>query len=149
MQHIVETYGESGFHKLLQAYGEGLTDELALKEAIGVGWPQLQTSFDALVAREYDAPLAALKGPELKEKPTPEQLKKLVADNPGSVEVQMLYGQSLQAAGDLDGAMAAYEKAADACCRAPAGKATRTRSSPGWRCSRRTTTAPCARSKPC
>ncbi len=112
VQHIVETYGESGFHKLLQAYGEGLTDELALKEALGVGWPQLQTSFDALIAREYEAPLAALKGPELKEKPTPEALKKLVAEHPGSVEVQMLYGQSLQAAGDLDGAMAAYEKAA-------------------------------------
>jgi cellulose synthase operon protein C len=112
VQHIVETYGETGFHKLLQAYGEGYDDELALKEALGVGWPQLQTSFDALIAKEYNAPLAALKGPELKEKPTPEQLKKLVADNPGSVEVQMLYGQSLQAAGDLDGAMAAYEKAA-------------------------------------
>ncbi len=112
VQHIVETYGEQGFHKLLQAYGEGLNDELALKEALGVGWPQLQTSFDALVAREYDAPLQALKGPELKEKPTPEQLKTLVVEHPGSVEVQMLYGQSLQAAGDLDGAMAAYEKAA-------------------------------------
>jgi tetratricopeptide (TPR) repeat protein len=112
VQHIVETYGETGFHKLLQAYGEGYDDDLALKESLGVGWAQLQTSFDALIAREYDAPLAALKGPELKEKPTPEQLKQLVADNPGSVEVQMLYGQSLQAAGDLDGAMAAYEKAA-------------------------------------
>jgi tetratricopeptide (TPR) repeat protein len=112
VQHIVETYGETGFHKLLQAYGEGYDDDLALKESLGVGWAQLQTSFDALIAREYEAPLAALKGPELKEKPTPEQLKKLVADNPGSVEVQMLYGQSLQAAGDLDGAMAAYEKAA-------------------------------------
>jgi len=112
VQHIVDTYGEAGFHKLLQAYGEGYDDELALKEALGVSWPQLQTSFDAMIAKEYDGPLAALKGPELKEKPNPEQLKKLVADNPGSVEIQMLYGQSLQAAGDLDGAMAAYEKAA-------------------------------------
>ena len=60
VQHIVETYGESGFHKLLQAYGEGLTDELALKEALGVGWPQLQTSFDALIARDGRAPAAAL-----------------------------------------------------------------------------------------
>ena len=57
VQHIVETYGEAGFHKLLQAYGEGLEDETALKEALGVGWPQLQTSFDALIAREYDGAL--------------------------------------------------------------------------------------------
>ena len=68
VEHIVDTYGEQGFHKLLRAYGQGLEDEVALKDALGVNWAGLQTSFDQRIERDYGAQLKALKGPELKEK---------------------------------------------------------------------------------
>jgi tetratricopeptide (TPR) repeat protein len=112
VEHIVDTYGEPAYHKLLRAYGEGLEDEVALKDALGVSWAGLQESFDKRIERDYGAQLAALKGPELKEKMPVDELKKLAADNPGSVMVQMALGQALLAAKDTDGAMAAFERAA-------------------------------------
>jgi tetratricopeptide (TPR) repeat protein len=112
VEHIVDTYGEPGYHKLLRAYGQGLEEEVALKDALGVSWVQLQTSFDARIARDYGSALAALKGPKLTEKPSLDEAKKLAFENAGSVMVQMALGQALQAAGDLEGALAAYERAA-------------------------------------
>jgi tetratricopeptide (TPR) repeat protein len=112
VEHIVDTYGEQGFHKLLRAYGQGLEDEVALKDALGVDWAGLQASFDLRIERDYGAQLKALKGPELKEKMPLEELKKLAADNAGSAMVQMALGQALVAAKDIDGAMAAFERAA-------------------------------------
>ena len=112
VEHIVDTYGEQGFHKLLRAYGQGLEDEVALKDALGVNWAGLQTSFDQRIERDYGAQLKALKGPELKEKMPLDELKILAAANAGSVMVQMALGQALVAAKDPDGAMAAFERAA-------------------------------------
>jgi tetratricopeptide (TPR) repeat protein len=112
VEHIVDTYGEPGYHKLLRAYGEGLEDEVALKDSLGVNWAGLQESFDKRIERDYGTQLKALKGPELKEKMPVDELKKLASDNPGSVMVQMALGQALLAAKDSDGAMAAFERAA-------------------------------------
>jgi tetratricopeptide (TPR) repeat protein len=121
IEHIVDTYGEPAYHRLLRAYGQGLEEEVALKDALGVNWAQLQAGFDARIAKDYAADLAALKAPELKEKLPLEDLKKLASENPGSAMVQMALGQALQAAGDLDGAMAAYERAATLLPRAGGG----------------------------
>ena len=112
VEHIVDTYGEQGFHKLLRAYGQGLEDEVALKDAIGVNWAGLQASFDKRIETDYGAQLKALKGPELKEKMPLDELKKLAAENDGSAMVQMALGQALVAAKDFDGALAAFERAA-------------------------------------
>jgi len=121
VEHIVDTQGEAALHRLLRAYGQGLEEEVALKDALGVSWAQLQTSFDARIAKDYGPALQALKGPELKEKMPLEELKKLAADNAGSVSIQMALGQALQASGDADGAIAAYERAAALLPRAGGG----------------------------
>ena len=112
VEHIVDTHGEAGLHRLLRAYGQGLEDEVALKDSLGVDWAGLQASFDKRIERDYGAQLQALKGPELKEKMPLDELKKLATDNPGSVMVQMALGQALVAAKDADGALAAFERAA-------------------------------------
>jgi len=112
VEHIVDTYGEPALHRLLKAYGQGLEDEVALKDSLGVSWAGLQTSFDARIARDYDGARKALKGPELKEKMPLDELKILAAANAGSVMVQMALGQALHAAKDADGALAAFERAA-------------------------------------
>jgi cellulose synthase operon protein C len=112
VEHIVDTYGEQGYHKLLRAYGQGFEDEVALKDSLGVNWAGLQASFDKRIERDYGEQLKALKGPELKEKMPLEDLKILAAANAGSVMVQMALGQALVAAKDTDGALAAFERAA-------------------------------------
>ena len=121
VEHIVDTQGEAALHRLLRAYGQGLEEDVALKDALGVSWAQLQVSFDARIAKDYGPALQALKGPELKEKMPLEELKKLASDNAGSVTIQMALGQALQASGDADGAIAAYERAAALLPRAGGG----------------------------
>ena len=37
VEHIVDTYGDAGLHKLLRAYGEGLSTDEALKSALDTG----------------------------------------------------------------------------------------------------------------
>ena len=49
--------------RLLRAYGQGLEDEVALKDSLGVDWAGLQTSFDKRIARDYGAQLPGAQGP--------------------------------------------------------------------------------------
>jgi tetratricopeptide (TPR) repeat protein len=97
---------------MLRAYGRGLETEEALKDAYGIEISQLQTSFDAYLDKNYGAALAAWKAPEIKEKPSLDDLKRLAADNPGSFRVQMMLADGLNTAGDKKGAIAAFERAA-------------------------------------
>ena len=112
VEHIVETYGEPKLHALLRAYGEGLEDETAIKEALGASFAQLQSSFDARLEKQYADLRRALKTPELKEKMSVEDLKTVAASNPESFAVQMRLAQALHEAKDGAGAIAALERAA-------------------------------------
>ena len=109
---LVETYGEPKLHALLRAYGEGLEDETAIKEALGASFAQLQASFDARIEKQYAGLRRALKTPELKEKMSVEDLKAAAAANPESFGVQMRLAQALHEAKDSAGAIAALERAA-------------------------------------
>ena len=111
VDHIVETYGEPKLHSLLRAYGEGLEDETAIKEGLGVSLAQLQTGFDARLDKQYASLRRALKTPELKEKMSVEDLKALAASNPESFAVQMRLAVALNEAKDGAGAIAALERA--------------------------------------
>ncbi len=111
VDHIVETYGEPKLHSLLRAYGEGLEDETAIKEGLGVSLAQLQTGFDARLDKQYASLRRALKTPELKEKTSVEDLKALAASNPDSFAVQMRLAVALNEAKDGAGAIAALERA--------------------------------------
>jgi cellulose synthase operon protein C len=111
VEHIVETYGEPKLHDLLRAYGEGLEDETAIKEGLGVSLAQLQTGFDARLDKQYASLRRALKTPEMKEKMSVDELKALAASNPDSFAVQMRLAVALHEAKDGAGAIAALERA--------------------------------------
>src|SRR5262249_47730706 len=109
---LVQTYGEPALWKMLRAYGRGLETEDALKDAYGISIAQLQTSFDGYTDKNYGAIVRALKTPELKEKPSLDDLKKLAADKPESQPVQMALANEINAAGDKAGAIKAFNRAA-------------------------------------
>jgi tetratricopeptide (TPR) repeat protein len=112
VEHLVATYGEPKLRDLLRAYGEGLEDEAAIKEAFGATWSQLQASFDAHIEKQYASLRRALKTPELKEKMSVDELKAAAAANPESFGVQMRLAQALYESKDSAGAIAALERAA-------------------------------------
>jgi tetratricopeptide (TPR) repeat protein len=111
VDHIVETYGETKLHDLLRAYGDGLEDETAIKEGLGVSLAQLQTGFDARLDKQYASLRRALKAPEMKEKMSADELKALATSNPDSFAVQMRLAVALNEAKDNPGAIAALERA--------------------------------------
>jgi tetratricopeptide (TPR) repeat protein len=112
IDHLVETYGEPALWRLLRAYGEGLESDAAFRAAYKVTLDDIQTSFDAYLEREYKEVRAALKTPEIPEKPTVEQLDALAQANPGSFPVQMAVARARNEAGNVPGAIEALERAA-------------------------------------
>jgi tetratricopeptide (TPR) repeat protein len=112
IEHLVAAYGEPALRAFLRAYGRGLETDEALKAAFNVTLPELQTSFDAMLARKYSALRTALKTPEIKGKPSVDELKAMAASNPGSFGVQMSLGAALQGTSDKAGAIQAFERAA-------------------------------------
>ena len=112
VDHLVQTHGEPALWKMLRAYGRGLETEAALQDAYGLTIAQLQTSFDAYTDKNYGAIVRALKAPELKEKPSLDDLKKLAADNPESFRVHMMLADALNTSGDKAAAIATFERAA-------------------------------------
>ena len=111
VEHMIATYGEPALRKFVVAYGRGLETDEALKDAFNVTYDQLQVAFDAKLERDYADLRRALKSPEVPEKPTLEQLKKLATDNPGSFRVQMQLANALHEAGDGAAAIEALERA--------------------------------------
>jgi tetratricopeptide (TPR) repeat protein len=111
VEHLVDTYGEPKLRDLLRAYGEGLENEEALKEAFGASLSQIQSSFDTRLEKQYASLRAALKTPKMDEKPGLEELKIIAAANPGSFSVQMRLAEALRQAKDNAGAIAALERA--------------------------------------
>jgi tetratricopeptide (TPR) repeat protein len=111
VEHMVNKYGEPKLHELLRSYGEGLETEEAIKDALGVSLAQLQASFDADLEKQYAGIRAALKTPEIKGKPSVEELQKLAAADPGSFAIQMRLAEALRERKDNAGAIAALERA--------------------------------------
>lgn len=111
VDHLFETHGAARVHALLRAYGEGLETDAAMKEAFGVGLSEIQTAFDARLEKQFAGLRRAMKMPEMKEKPSLDELKALASANPGSFAVQMRLGQALREAKDPRGAIAAFERA--------------------------------------
>jgi cellulose synthase operon protein C len=113
VDHIVERFGEPALRKLLRAYGRGLETDAALKDALGVGFDDLQKTFDTRITKDYAPIRAALARPTLEGAPASvDEWKKLAAENSGSFPVQLGLAQALEKADDKAGAIAAYERAA-------------------------------------
>jgi tetratricopeptide (TPR) repeat protein len=111
VEHLIDTYGDQAWWRLLRAYGKGLETDAAFKEAFNVTLDDIQASFDAKLEKDYADLRRALKTPTIPEKATVDQLKALAADNPGSFGVQMTLAQSLYEAGDMPAAIATLERA--------------------------------------
>ena len=112
---------------MLRAFGKGLEIDAAFKEAFNVTLDDLQVSFDAAMKKKYAAMSAALKRPELPEKPTLDQLKTLAADNPGSFAVQMRLGAGAVRSRAMPPRRSRRSSARRSCCRRPTAMPIRTR----------------------
>jgi tetratricopeptide (TPR) repeat protein len=111
VEHLIETYGEEAWWRLLRAYGKGLETDAAFREAFGVTLDDVQPSFDARLEKQYAGIRRALKGPQIPPKATADQLKTLAADNPDSFAAQMALAQALFEGGDAPAAIQALERA--------------------------------------
>jgi len=114
VEHLVATFGDTGLHRLLAAYGRGVDTDAALKSALDTDFDQLQTGFDRSVERRFGSLRAALKTPDIGEfaRMPLEALRPLATEHPGSYPVQLLLGRKLREAGDFDEAVRAFERAA-------------------------------------
>jgi tetratricopeptide (TPR) repeat protein len=111
VEHLIDTYGDQAWWRLLRAYGKGLETDAAFKEAFNVTLDDVQASFDARLDKQYADLRRALKTPTIPEKATVDQLKALATDNPGSFGAQMALARALYEAGDMTMAVAALERA--------------------------------------
>jgi cellulose synthase operon protein C len=115
VEHIVAEYGDAGLHKLLRAYGEGLETNEAMRRAVGADLAQMQDAFDRRMEEKFGKMRSALKEPpedvSLPKMPL-EELKAYVAKNEDNYIAQMALGVQLRKGGDLEGAVAAFRKAA-------------------------------------
>lgn len=115
VEHLVARYGDEGLHKLLRAYGEGMSSEQALKTAMNTDFDQLQVTFDQFIDTRFGAVRKALTAPEkgvdLQRMALP-ALKEYVASNPESFAGHMTLGTALRKSGGHDEAIGMFEKAA-------------------------------------
>ncbi len=113
VEHIVETHGQRHLRALVEAYADGSDTEAAIQKALGIDIDALQTSFDAALDKRYAALRRALKVPEGLAPGLPlDKIKAIAEANPDSFPAQMTLGEAL-AESDPDGAIAAFEKAAE------------------------------------
>jgi tetratricopeptide (TPR) repeat protein len=113
VDYLVTAHGEPALRRLLRAYGQGLENEAALKEAYGVSIEQLQAGFDGYLDRSFGRLRRALKAPDLPAQgATTDKLRALVDANPESYPLHVMLGQALHRDGDAAGASRALERAA-------------------------------------
>lgn len=111
VEHLVDTYGEEAFWRLLRAYGKGLETDAAFKEAFNVTLDEVQAGFDARLEQRYADVRRALETPEIPNDATGDQLKTIAAANPDSFVAHMTLAQALYEGGDMAGAITALERA--------------------------------------
>jgi tetratricopeptide (TPR) repeat protein len=115
VEHLVKTFGDPALHRLVRAYGKGLDDAGALKEAYNADFDALQAGFDRMIEDRYGAIRRALKAPPDAElmRASLTELQLLADKNPDSYPVQMVLGRRLREAQKPDEALKAFERAAE------------------------------------
>ncbi|MPY86403.1 MAG: tetratricopeptide repeat protein [Luteitalea sp.] len=111
--HIVDKYGDRGLRAFVRAFGEGLDEEGAARQALRVGLDELQRGFDAYVRHRYAAALPALRSPKGKipTEGSPEQLVAIAKRYAGHYFVQMAMARRLIKSGRPDEARPLLERA--------------------------------------
>jgi tetratricopeptide (TPR) repeat protein len=113
VEHLVEMNGDAGLRTLLLAYKDRATDAEAFAKAFGKSVEDIEGSFKTFVTTRYGDLAKAMAEPS--GKPNPDDitaLRKLGDSSPGSFIVQVTLGQTLFKLGDMAGAKAALERAA-------------------------------------
>ena len=114
VEHIVNAHGNAALHRLIRSYGEGLEGEAALKQGLDVDMGRLQQAFSETLEKTYKPLATAVQQPAelqaaLKDD---DRLAELAKARPDNYPTQMAVGASLLRDDDLEGAMAAFERAA-------------------------------------
>jgi tetratricopeptide (TPR) repeat protein len=115
VDHIVQTYGDDGLHRLLKAYGEGLETEPALKKALDTDFDQLQAAFDKKLDRDFGSLRRALVAPAKDvdfRKMALDEMRAYAAAHQDSYIAQLMLGSALRKANEPDEAVRALERAA-------------------------------------
>jgi tetratricopeptide (TPR) repeat protein len=116
VKHIVERFGHDALRRLVAVHAKGMDDEAGLKAALNVDFDDLQASFEKAMEERFGTLRASLKPPggdaELFKLPI-EALQALASKNPDSFPVHMVLGTSLRRYNDPDGALKAFERAAE------------------------------------
>ena len=111
---LVETSGEGILGTLVRGFAGGSRPDDVLQRATGQSLAELQTAFDAFLARKYGAMGRALSVPKDVSVPasaTPSAWQALAAAHRDRYPIQMGAGQALAAAGVRDQAIVAFERA--------------------------------------
>jgi Flp pilus assembly protein TadD len=118
VDHIVQTFGDAGLHKLIRAYARGVDTDAALKAELGTSLEEMQPGFDRYLDQRFGAVARALAAPKDEKdnsgllKMSPDELKKYADDHKDKYVPQLVLGDALRKAGDLDGAVQAFSRAA-------------------------------------
>ena len=115
VEHLVETRGPQALATLVRAFGDGLTADEAMRRAIGPTLAELEPEFLASVSERFASVFAALRGPEdvrLTSRTPRQVIVALAAEFPGNFELQLRLGDLHAAAGEVEEAIAAWERAA-------------------------------------
>ncbi len=115
VEHLIEAYGMEALRTLIRAYGDGLETEEALAR-IELDYERLQASFDAAVEEQFGALRRAMQNAPRNLPEGPERIEalgRLAEEQPDNFNVQFGLGRALRAAGDTEGARAAFERAAE------------------------------------
>src|SRR5439155_2875239 len=115
VEYIVRTFEDAGLHRLIRAYGQGKEGEAALKAALNVDFDELQVGFDRAVDERFGKMRRALDVPDREKDPSkmpPDELRAYAGAHQDTFPLQMALGAALRKAGQLDDAIAVFERAA-------------------------------------
>ena len=116
VEHLVDRYGKAALHGLVRSYADGVDTEEALAR-LDLDFDSLQATFDQAVEARFgdlQRALQALDEPPADPNPTDRlaELRRLARENPERFSIQFSLGAALRAAGELDAAVEALERAA-------------------------------------
>jgi Flp pilus assembly protein TadD len=114
VEDLVAQNGEAGLRTLLKAYADGATDADAFVKAFGRNIDDVDASFNAFAKQRYGALAEAMRTPTpaVKDDDVP-GLRARASANSGNFISQMTLGAALLKTGDLEGARAPLERAAE------------------------------------
>jgi tetratricopeptide (TPR) repeat protein len=104
VDHLVSTKGQGALNSLIRSYGDGIDNETALKQTLGISIDELQASFDKYLDDKFGSMRRALHDSD---KPVDasslDKLKANAAANPESYVAQLALGEELAKKGDPSG----------------------------------------------